>query len=109
MPGLPRHGGTSRRRHQLVRRRNKPEDVERGAIEYNYSKQPLTELEAPGVSVFLREGDDVLHTYSTYGRGLDILMSTYNYLDLTPLRRNEKDLAHTMSWLRHHDRYPDSA
>ena len=87
----------------------KPEDVARGAVEYNYSKQPFPQLEAPGVSVFLREGDDVLHTYSTYGRGLDILMSTYNYLDLTPLGRNEKDLAHTMSWLRHHDRYPDSA
>ncbi|MFL5308841.1 MAG: DUF899 family protein [Myxococcales bacterium] len=48
-------------------------------------------------------------TYSTYGRGLDILISTYNYLDLTPLGRNEKDLPYTMSWLRHHDRYPDSA
>jgi predicted dithiol-disulfide oxidoreductase (DUF899 family) len=40
---------------------------------------------------------------------LDILISTYNYLDLTPLGRNEKDLPYTMSWLRHHDRYPDSA
>src|SRR6266850_3817578 len=87
----------------------KPEDVARGAVDYNYSKQPFPELEAPGVSVFLREGDDVLHTYSTYARGLDVLISTYNYLDLTPLGRNEKDLSYTMSWLRHHDRYRDPA
>jgi predicted dithiol-disulfide oxidoreductase (DUF899 family) len=87
----------------------KPEDVERGPVDYNYSKQPFHELEAPGLSVFLREGDDVLHTYSTHARGLDILISTYNYLDLTPLGRNEKDLSFTMSWLRHHDRYRDPA
>jgi len=83
----------------------KPEDQERGAVEYNYVNQPFPDREAPGVSVFLRDGDAVLHTYSTYGRGLDLLISTYNYLDLTPLGRNEKDLPHTMSWVRHHDRY----
>jgi predicted dithiol-disulfide oxidoreductase (DUF899 family) len=44
-------------------------------------------------------------TYSTYARGLDILISTYNYIDLTPLGRNEKDLPHPMSWVRHHDKY----
>ena len=47
--------------------------------------------EKPGVSVFLREGeDDVLHSYSTTGRGVDILLGTYNYLDLTPLGRQEE-------------------
>lgn len=46
--------------------------------------------EIPGVSVFLRgEGDRVFHTYSTYLRGLDILLFTLNYLDLTPLGRQE--------------------
>jgi predicted dithiol-disulfide oxidoreductase (DUF899 family) len=40
--------------------------------------------DAFGVSVFLREGDSVLHTYSTYGRGVDQLIGTYSYLDLTP-------------------------
>ena len=83
----------------------KPEDVERGPVDYNYSKQQFHELEAPGVSVFLRDGNDVLHTYSTYARGLDLLISTYNYLDLTPLGRNEKDLPYGMSWVRHHDKY----
>ncbi|GLU48698.1 DUF899 domain-containing protein [Nocardiopsis ansamitocini] len=43
--------------------------------------------ELPGVSVFLREDDTVFHTYSTYSRGLDNLLFTLNYLDLTPLGR----------------------
>ena len=47
------------------------------------------EGETPGLSVFLREGDQILHTYSTTGRGVDILLGTYNYLDLTPLGRQE--------------------
>jgi predicted dithiol-disulfide oxidoreductase (DUF899 family) len=45
--------------------------------------------ELPGLSVFLREGDQVFHTYSTYARGLDILLSTLNHLDLTPLGRQD--------------------
>ena len=47
------------------------------------------EGEKPGLSVFLREGDDLFHTYFTNGRGVDILLGTYNYLDLTPLGRQE--------------------
>ena len=46
--------------------------------------------ETPGLSVFIREGDDVLHSYSTTGRGVDILLGTYNYLDLTALGRQEE-------------------
>ncbi|WIG61689.1 MAG: hypothetical protein OJF49_004437 [Ktedonobacterales bacterium] len=45
--------------------------------------------EKPGLSVFLREGEHIFHTYSTTGRGVDILLGTYNYLDLTPLGRQE--------------------
>jgi predicted dithiol-disulfide oxidoreductase (DUF899 family) len=47
------------------------------------------EGEKPGLSVFLRAGEQVLHSYSTSGRGVDILLGTYNYLDLTPLGRQE--------------------
>jgi predicted dithiol-disulfide oxidoreductase (DUF899 family) len=83
----------------------RPEDKEAGTAKYNYSKKAFPAPEAPGVSVFLRDGDDVLHTYSTYARGLDLLISTYNFLDLTPLGRSEEDLPYTMSWVRHHDRY----
>ena len=78
---------------------------EQANAEYNYKNQGFMSPEAPGLSVFLREGDEVFHTYSTYARGLDHLIGTYNYLDLTPLGRDEESLPYGMSWVRHHDRY----
>jgi len=77
--------------------------------EYNYapvSAQPADrpqEGEREGLSVFLRDGDRLFHTYSTFQRGLDPFLNTYNFLDLTPLGRQEGD--GIMRWLRHHDRY----
>jgi predicted dithiol-disulfide oxidoreductase (DUF899 family) len=56
--------------------------------------------DAHGASVFLREGDRVFHTYSAYGRGVDQLMNTYNWLDLTPLGRQRHGTE-----FQHHDRY----
>jgi predicted dithiol-disulfide oxidoreductase (DUF899 family) len=47
------------------------------------------ESEASGVSVFLRDGNSIFHTYCTYDRGTDLLNGTLNYLDLTPLGRQE--------------------
>lgn len=82
-----------------------PDDLAAGRTEYNYVVQRFPEPEAPGASVFLRDGGEVFHTYSTYARGLDHLIATYGLLDLTPLGRNEGGLPHTMSWVRHHDRY----
>jgi len=58
--------------------------------DFNYDFDATDENgEKPGVSVFLRVGDQILHSYSTTGRGADILLGTYNYLDLTPLGRQE--------------------
>jgi len=54
------------------------------------------------LSVFFRHGNNIFHTYSTYQRGLDLLLNTYNYLDLTPLGRQEQ---RPMEWVRHHDKY----
>lgn len=45
--------------------------------------------EQPGISCFLRDGDQVFRTYSTYGRGLESMMPAYHLLDLTPLGRQE--------------------
>ncbi|PTL76671.1 DUF899 domain-containing protein [Vitiosangium sp. GDMCC 1.1324] len=83
----------------------RPEDVAANTVEYNYEKKPFPMSEAPGLSVFLREGNDIFHTYSTYTRGLDLLINTYNYLDLTPLGRQEQELPYGMAWVRHHDKY----
>ena len=67
-------------------------------VEYNYQDKAELERsgqtyhvkgEQPGASVFLRDGDRVYHTYSAYGRGLDLLDGTYNWLDLTPFGRGE--------------------
>ena len=51
------------------------------------------------------EAGDVFHTYSTYGRGVEVMMGTYRLLDLTPKGRDERDTFHKMEWVRHHDRY----
>jgi predicted dithiol-disulfide oxidoreductase (DUF899 family) len=65
-------------------------------LEYNYKDKPTLQREAPyiqsgtdgpGVSVFLREGDRVFHAYSAYERGLDTLLGTYRWLELTPAGR----------------------
>jgi predicted dithiol-disulfide oxidoreductase (DUF899 family) len=72
---------------------------------YNYSQRTGNRAELPGTSVFVREGDQVYHTYSTYARGLDMLNGAYHFLDLTPLGRNEDDLPWPMAWVRRHDRY----
>ncbi|HKA89354.1 MAG TPA: DUF899 domain-containing protein [Haliangiales bacterium] len=91
-------------------------DEAAGSDEYNYAKAAAlvqerklwsARGELPGLSFFLRDGDDVFHTYSTYQRGLDLLLNTYNFLDLSPLGRQEEG-DRTQGWIRHHDRYPDA-
>jgi predicted dithiol-disulfide oxidoreductase (DUF899 family) len=76
---------------------------------YNYAEQELTSDEMPGVSAFYKDGNgDVFHTYSAYARGLDILVGTYNFLDLAPKGRDEDKLPWTMAWVRRHDEYEDA-
>jgi predicted dithiol-disulfide oxidoreductase (DUF899 family) len=75
-------------------------------VYYNYAQGEFPSEEGPGASVFYKdEAGAVFHTYSTYARGLDILIGAYNFLDLTPKGRAEEGLAHSMAWVRHHDRY----
>jgi predicted dithiol-disulfide oxidoreductase (DUF899 family) len=70
----------------------------------------FTPEEAPGISVFYKDdAGAVFHTYSTYGRGVEVMMGTYNMLDLMPKGRGERDVAHKMEWVRHHDRYERAA
>jgi predicted dithiol-disulfide oxidoreductase (DUF899 family) len=56
----------------------------------------------PGLSVFLRDGERVLHTYSTYFRGAEGVIGTYQWLDLTPLGRQRY-----VNEFPYHDRYRD--
>jgi predicted dithiol-disulfide oxidoreductase (DUF899 family) len=58
-----------------------------------WTREPWTEsmrgAELPGISAFLRVGEEVFHTYSTYGRGIEEFHNGYQYLDLTALGRQE--------------------
>jgi predicted dithiol-disulfide oxidoreductase (DUF899 family) len=63
-------------------------------VSYNYRAEPgllggARSTEMPGHSCFLRDGDQVFHTYSTYARGNEYTPSLYTLLDLTALGRQE--------------------
>lgn len=86
--------------------------------DFNYDFHvTMDEAVAPveyGLSAFLRRDDGVFHTYSTCARGTDLLAGTYNYLDLTPMGRQEhweeppgRSNSAFLAWVRHHDRYAD--
>lgn len=83
-----------------------PQERAKGEVYYNFGWVNFPAEEAPGISVFYQDGAGaVFHTYSTYGRGVEVMMGAYNLLDLTPQGRNERDVDYKMEWLRHHDRY----
>jgi predicted dithiol-disulfide oxidoreductase (DUF899 family) len=82
-----------------------PEEMASGKIFYNFElRDGQGGEEQAGVSVFYRDdAGNIFHTYSTYGRGGESFLTTYNYLDITPKGRNEeKNLG---DWVRHHDKY----
>ena len=82
------------------------EERAEGKVLYNYELTEFPSEEGPGLNVFFRDKNgNVFHTYSSYARGLDILVGAYNFLDMAPKGRDEDGLAHTMAWVRHHDKY----
>jgi predicted dithiol-disulfide oxidoreductase (DUF899 family) len=87
-----------------------PEEKAKGEFYYNYGMEPFLGEEMPGVSVFYKDdAGDVFHTYSTYGRGVEVMMGAYNYLDLTPKGRDEDHMKFGMEWVRYHDKYEENA
>ena len=84
------------------------DQIRQGRIEYNFGTitadpRYLSE-ELPGLSVFaLGGGGELFLTYSTFARGLDMLLTADHYLDLTSEGRNEKAYP---AWPRRHDEYP---
>jgi predicted dithiol-disulfide oxidoreductase (DUF899 family) len=84
-----------------------PEEM-KATVFYNYERRKFPLSEAPGISVFYKDdAGTIFHTYSCYGRGLDAMNGAYQLLDLVPRGRNEANLPHPMSWVRHHDKYDD--
>ena len=87
-----------------------PEEQATGKVYYNYAVQPFPQEEAPGVSVFYKDdAGEVFHTYSTFGRGVEVMMGAYYMMDLTPKGRDEREVPYKMEWVRHHDRYEPQA
>jgi predicted dithiol-disulfide oxidoreductase (DUF899 family) len=84
------------------------DDLAAGKVFYNFELRDLQSEELPGISVFYKDpSGDLYHTYSSYGRGDELLIGAYNYLDLVPRGRDEAGLSPPMAWVRHHDSYDD--
>jgi predicted dithiol-disulfide oxidoreductase (DUF899 family) len=78
------------------------EDQQRDGAEYNFRRADHPAQQREGMSAFALKDALVYHTYSTYARGVEQLMGTYQMLDLAPLGRNEEGPA---SWWHRHDEY----
>ena len=77
-----------------------------GQVQYNYRPSTFSMSEAPGASVFLKDGEgSIFHTYSAYERGLDMLNVAYHYMDLVPKGRDENRQG--QFWVRRRDEYAD--
>lgn len=84
-----------------------PEELRTHKAVYNYRPLDMDIDEREGVSAFYKDSKgDIYHTYSSYERGIDMLNTTYHFLDLTAKGRDE-DPEHSQSWVRSHDKYTD--
>jgi len=82
-----------------------PEQIKSGVLPYNYTKFKMKIDELQGVSAFYKDKrGDIYHTYSSYARGIDLLNTTYNFLDLTAKGRDENPES-TQDWVRYKDQY----
>jgi predicted dithiol-disulfide oxidoreductase (DUF899 family) len=85
---------------------NRPGEPAEGVLNYNFGTQRFSGADAPGASIFAKDGDGaVCRVYSAYSRGLDMLNGAYHWLDLTPKGRDEDALQWPMQWLRMRDEY----
>ena len=76
-----------------------------GRLPYNYGTIDMDIDELQGVSAFYMDNrGDIYHTYSSYARGIDLLNTTYNFIDLTAKGRDERP-GQAQDWVRFHDKY----
>jgi predicted dithiol-disulfide oxidoreductase (DUF899 family) len=74
----------------------KKEDIAAGRAIFNYGTQIKSAEDMMGASIFVQnERGEVFHTYSTFARGIENLMGTFMWLDLTPEGRHEFDDGHS--------------
>jgi predicted dithiol-disulfide oxidoreductase (DUF899 family) len=86
-----------------------PEEARKDGVFYNFEPQPDPGVdELPGVSVFTKdETGAIYHSYSNYGRGGEVFLPVYSWLDIVPKGRDETEGSNLGDWVRRHDRYPD--
>ena len=80
-----------------------PEEMAANKADYNFTEQEPDATEREGLSIFIKDGGSIFRTYSTYARGIDLLSTDYNYLDLVPKGRDEGDRG--PFWVKRHDEY----
>jgi predicted dithiol-disulfide oxidoreductase (DUF899 family) len=87
----------------------RPADTAKGNVVYNYQKDPEMKMaDREGASAFYKNSKgEIFHTYSAYARGIDLMNTAYNYLDIAPKGRDEDKLEWTQVWVRRHDQYED--
>jgi predicted dithiol-disulfide oxidoreductase (DUF899 family) len=84
----------------------RPEDIANGQVFYNYETSAIPVEDLSGFSVFYKEvNDEIFHTYGTFGRGAEYVMTAYVFLEMTPRGRNETGRGNLTDWVRPHDRY----
>jgi len=83
----------------------RPEEIKTGAVFYHYEKVAMDMTDREGLSVFFKDKKgDVFHTYAAFARGIDMVNTTYQILDLVPKGRDENP-ENPQDWVRYHDRY----
>src|SRR5438876_736426 len=80
------------------------EPDEADELVYNFGTIAPRNTQREGLSVFYKDDDGrIFHTYTAFARGIDIVQSAYNYLDLVPKGRDESPPG--PFWVRRHDEY----
>jgi predicted dithiol-disulfide oxidoreductase (DUF899 family) len=84
-----------------------PKGMRERGVFYNFEQRPDPEVdELSGTSVFHKDDDGTIyHTYSTYGRGGEMFLAVYGWLDVVPKGRNETKKGNLGDWVKRHDRY----
>jgi predicted dithiol-disulfide oxidoreductase (DUF899 family) len=82
-----------------------PEEIKNRKAVYNFAPLNMDIDEREGVSAFYKDKNgDIYRTYSSYARGIDLMNTTYNFVDLTAKGRDEKP-GQAQDWVRYKDEY----
>jgi predicted dithiol-disulfide oxidoreductase (DUF899 family) len=84
-----------------------PNGTREQGVFYNFAERPDPGIdELSGTSVFYKDDDGTIyHTYSTYGRGGEVFLPVYGWLDVVPKGRNETKKGNLTDWVMRLDLY----